>query len=96
MERLMEDEEIALSFIKLYLLFPWSWVLEKPPGVQLLKNYEIIMVKKSLQALMSKSSQSIYVQKPMPAELGDVHVISTTDGLCGSHAFQHNFQLSVA
>jgi hypothetical protein len=24
--------------------------------------------------------------------MGDVHVISTADVLCGSHAFQHNFQ----
>jgi hypothetical protein len=37
--------------------------------VQLLKNYEITAIKKNdLQALMSKNSQSAYVQKPMPAE----------------------------
>jgi hypothetical protein len=28
--------------------------------------------------------------------MGNVHVISTADALCGSHAFQHNFQLFVA
>jgi hypothetical protein len=27
--------------------------------------------------------------------MGDVHVISTADSLCGSHAGQHNFQLFV-
>jgi hypothetical protein len=26
-------------------------------------------------------------------DMGDVHVISTADALCGSHAVQHNFQL---
>jgi hypothetical protein len=25
--------------------------------------------------------------------MGDVHVISVADAVCGSHAFQHNFQL---
>jgi hypothetical protein len=29
-------------------------------------------------------------------DMGDVHVISTAHALCGSHAFQHNFQLFVA
>jgi hypothetical protein len=28
--------------------------------------------------------------------MSEVHVISTADALCGSHAFQHNFQLFVA
>jgi hypothetical protein len=28
--------------------------------------------------------------------MGDVHVISTADDVCGSHAFQHNFQLLIA
>jgi hypothetical protein len=28
--------------------------------------------------------------------MGDVRVISTADALCGSHAFQHNFQLFAA
>jgi hypothetical protein len=29
-------------------------------------------------------------------DMGDFRVISTADALCGSHAFQHNFQLFVA
>jgi hypothetical protein len=33
---------------------------------------------------------------PVPADIwADVGVISRADSLCGSHAFQHNFQLFV-
>jgi hypothetical protein len=31
-------------------------------------------------------------RKQCQLRYGDVHVISTTDSVCGSHAFQHNFQ----
>jgi hypothetical protein len=28
--------------------------------------------------------------------MGDIHAICTADAVCGSHAFEHNFQLFVA
>jgi hypothetical protein len=39
-------------------------------------------------------SQSTYVQKPVTAEISAMFV--TADALCGSHAFQHKFQVFVA
>jgi hypothetical protein len=42
---------------------------------------------------MTKNCQSTYVQKPMPAKIQAIFMISTTDALYGSYAFQHNSAL---
>lgn len=40
---------------------------------------------------ITKNSQPTYVQKPMPAKIQAIFMISTIDALYGSYAFQHNF-----
>jgi hypothetical protein len=55
-------------------------------------------VKKRLQALRGYEPKSPSQHSPETSDcwhMGDVRVISTADALCGSHAFQHNFQLFI-
>jgi hypothetical protein len=46
--------------------------------------------------MVKKAPLKIYLGTSACRDMGDVHMIFTADDLCGSHAFQHNFQLYVA
>jgi hypothetical protein len=60
--------------------------------------------KKALRALrkysthLSEEKVQVYIcpEDNTPSYMGDVRVISIAEGLCGYHAFQHNFQVFVS
>jgi hypothetical protein len=58
-------------------------------GLQAQRGYSTYLNEQKFQVSVCPGTTAYW-------DMGDVCVISTADAVCGSHAFQHNFQLFIA